>query len=373
MPIRYAYNQPGMQAAEPMSPEDAAEAERIILEMRDACLTGVAALAKLGPINPKNGEPLGLHKQWANRYIEPWQWHTIVVTSVNWDNFFEQRCSELAQPEIEAAAVALRDALKESTPKLVKVGEWHLPYLSDAERKELALLPEIQRKVSAARCARVSYLTQQGKRDIQEDVRLYDRLTTAQPPHWSPLEHVATPYVAYQHGDHKGNLPGWIQLRHYRTESQSTQRKGNHMTSSLSTRVRSGSAPAPRVVGKRAVRSKSGVSRTAAVVAVPRTTTENVLVTLDANSEGTYKVTTPEGKKIGYVNAAQALHRYGVTVNPVKPVAKSFRVTVNYDDETGVATFDLPYRGSSTSNPTRPRAIKLSTGERRGARRAAGL
>jgi hypothetical protein len=60
-----------------MTDEDRAKAEEIILRMRDACVEGVRELSQLGPLDDK-GKPLGLHKQWANRYIEPWMWHTIV-------------------------------------------------------------------------------------------------------------------------------------------------------------------------------------------------------------------------------------------------------------------------------------------------------
>src|ERR1039457_4219435 len=46
-------------------------------------------------------------------------------------------------------------------------------------------------KVSAGRCARVSYLTHDGKRDPQEDLRLHDSLLEC--GHMSPLEHPARP------------------------------------------------------------------------------------------------------------------------------------------------------------------------------------
>ena len=37
-------------------------------------------------------------------------------------------------------------------------------------------------------------LTQEGTRDINEDLNLFERLAGANPPHHSPMEHVATPY-----------------------------------------------------------------------------------------------------------------------------------------------------------------------------------
>ena len=43
-------------------------------------------------------------------------------------------------------------------------------------------------------------------------VELYERLVAARPPHWSPLEHVATPTSPGERPP--GNLRGWAQLRH---------------------------------------------------------------------------------------------------------------------------------------------------------------
>ncbi len=141
--------------------------------------------------------------------------HTIVVTSTEWDNFFTQRCSELAQKEIEVPARLMLEAIDASTPKKVAAGEYHTPYILDDERdpeSDLFLPPEKRVQVSAARCARVSYLTQDGIRDHLADFKLWDRLTTAFPPHASPLEHVARPKVM---GDKSlGNFKGWVQIRH---------------------------------------------------------------------------------------------------------------------------------------------------------------
>jgi thymidylate synthase ThyX len=170
---------------------------------------------------------IGVHKSVANRLLEPFMWHTVVVTATAWDNFFGLRCNPMAQPEIRVAAEAMHAAYGESEPRKVGDDEWHLPYIQDDERDAMPV--ETQIKVSAARCARVSYLTQNGVRDFEQDVQLYDRLTSATPMHASPLEHVATPYAGNMqsvgvasywenHGMHLllpkyGNLLGWHQHR----------------------------------------------------------------------------------------------------------------------------------------------------------------
>ena len=46
----------------------------------------------------------GVHKQWANRLIEPYSWHEVIVSATEWDNFWHLLISEHAQPEIRAAA-----------------------------------------------------------------------------------------------------------------------------------------------------------------------------------------------------------------------------------------------------------------------------
>lgn len=158
---------------------------------------------------------LGVHRSVANRILEPFMAHTIVVTATDWGHFFDQRLppeqgEPLAQADIVAAAIAMNKALANGVPERLDFGQWHLPYLDSTELRTMPA--ERARQVSVARCARTSYLTQDGSRDPQADVDLYRRLITAKPPHWSPLEHVATPYVPGE--PTTGNFTGWRQLRH---------------------------------------------------------------------------------------------------------------------------------------------------------------
>lgn len=134
---------------------------------------------------------LGVHKSVVNRILEPFMWHTVIVSATAWGNFFKQRVSPLAQPEIDAPAHLMYGAYMESKPAELKPGQWHLPYIRPDDWGEATL--EELKKVSTARCARVSYLTHDGFRDINADLQLYDRLVTADPMHASPLEHVAQP------------------------------------------------------------------------------------------------------------------------------------------------------------------------------------
>lgn len=234
IPLAFPAEQPGMQGGSELEGDDLDDAEMLLDEIHSHTYRSV--MDYLG----KHQKPQRLHKSVVNRLMEWGQWHTVVCTATAWENFFEQRCSPLAQPEIRAAADLMREAYGASMPQKLVEGEWHLPYITEEDMNELLYTgyPDTYEgavKVSAARCARVSYLTQEGRRDIEEDLRLYDRLTTAKPAHWSPLEHVATPWpenrqddcpaiwipmgngrmqrVKTDHLPRVGNLLGWRSLR----------------------------------------------------------------------------------------------------------------------------------------------------------------
>jgi thymidylate synthase ThyX len=194
LPLEWGRNQKGMSASDVIDEQDEEEAKRIWLSARDAAVAHARQLLALN-----------VHKQELNRVLEPFLWHTVIVTSTEWDNFFALRCSPAAQPEIRKAAMLMRDELSASLPSAIGEGEWHLPLVQDDERH---LDIEQQKKISAARCARVSYLTHEGRREIEKDFELHDRLKADR--HLSPFEHVATP--APDDGFH-ANFRGWVQMR----------------------------------------------------------------------------------------------------------------------------------------------------------------
>lgn len=156
---------------------------------------------------------LGLHKQLINRLLEPFMWHTVIVTATEWSNFFALRAHPDAQPEIRRIAELMQTAYTESTPKKLKDDQWHLPLIQPDEYDGVFEKSEDARKISAARCARVSYLTHEGKRDLKADLTLYKRLTDG--GHMSPLEHAARPLTTAERKENewRGNFKGWMQLR----------------------------------------------------------------------------------------------------------------------------------------------------------------
>jgi len=250
VPAQFGTDQPGMQAGGWLAGEQHEEAVEIWLSARNSAVVHAAALL-LGRQhvsdflkNPslldieeervrllslvdsyrsevrdalKNGQPhryLNVHKQSANRLIEPFGWHTVLVTSTEWNNFWALRDSEMAQPEIRTIARLAHKAFDYSVPDFLYEGQWHLPLIQPDEMHLAEADPEKWRQISAGRCARVSYETHNGVRDIEADIALCH--TLASNGHMSPMEHVATPDShTNEDGSQNwhGNFYGWKQWR----------------------------------------------------------------------------------------------------------------------------------------------------------------
>ncbi len=212
MPVHWGKNQPGMQASEELTGDDLFAARARWRLAAEAAANHAEVLAERGA-----------HKQIVNRLIEPFLWANGIVTSTEWENWFNLRAHEDAQPEIHELAVRMREAIEQSTPRVLQPGEWHLPYVSKDERNDgffkIPANSDLLKKISAARCCRVSYLKHDGSvPNIDDDLALFQRLAGAVPLHASPLEHQATPYhlepgaLGYNPSI-QGNFKGWIQYR----------------------------------------------------------------------------------------------------------------------------------------------------------------
>lgn len=204
MPTAFTKNQKGMQATEVV--EDQAEAERLWLEARDAMLNYVQKLSDLG-----------VHKQHANRLLEPFQHMSVICTATDYANFFALRCHKDAQPEFKELAEKMCNAYEKNKPDEVVINGWHLPFLTKQEMDFLNRDPhpvakEMSIKQSVARCARVSYNNHDGSNaTLVKDIELYDRLAAGNPVHASPTEHQA---MAIADPDFRsGNFRGWLQFR----------------------------------------------------------------------------------------------------------------------------------------------------------------
>jgi hypothetical protein len=196
---------------------------------------------------------IGVTKQLCNRLLEPFMWHTVLVTGTEWDNFFDLRCPQysgdhgndislcfksrkealiylknkrtntkylekssllewlainkgMAEIHMMALAEAIYDAQNESIPKILQPGEWHIPYGDDiSERKIIETFDKINSfapiimgkfdiekaklEIATTRCAWISYLNHEGTDDYEKCFRSFKRLKDDK--HASPFEHCA--------------------------------------------------------------------------------------------------------------------------------------------------------------------------------------
>ncbi|MGW8180627.1 MAG: FAD-dependent thymidylate synthase, partial [bacterium] len=178
-PMKWGKNQPGMQASEELSPNEQVDAEVYWVGARDDALHWASHLLDLK-----------VHKQIANRLLEPFQWIDVIVTATEWTNFFKLRNNPAAQPEMQQLAKTMLEAMTKATLTKLDAGDYHLPYVSTEERETLDEKTLVA--ISAARCARVSYRNHDNSEpDIGKDLELAQRLLEG--PHASPFEHQATP------------------------------------------------------------------------------------------------------------------------------------------------------------------------------------
>lgn len=201
VPIRWGEEKGGMITGDEI--ERADDARQIWLRARTQAHRAAQDLAELG-----------VHKSLCNRLTEPFMWITVVMTSTCWRNFFLQRCHEDAEIHMQEIAYLMRQEILKSKPV---ESCYHLPYVQEDDRGTMAepyvqLLPddgpfEVLFQVSAARCARVSYVQHGEKaKSIEKDLALFARLYNGSAGgHWSPFEHPALafdgrsgPYIGWK-------------------------------------------------------------------------------------------------------------------------------------------------------------------------------
>lgn len=197
IPHHWGANEKGMQAHSEISQDKQVLAEAAI---RKHLATSIDLVNYL--------DDLGLHKQVGNRYLEPWMYITVILSTTSIAHFKALRVDAAAEPHFQKIAGMMCDTYAQSTPKFLKPGEWHLPLTgfdndADLDINHLTML-------STARCARVSYLTHEGIRDVKADIDLHNRL--ASQGHWSPFEH---PAVACATPERHGNFTGFKQYRKF--------------------------------------------------------------------------------------------------------------------------------------------------------------
>lgn len=189
-PMSWGLNQKGMSMSEDTANEAACRNQW--QQSLDAALMAAKHLSK----------NLNVHKSLVNRLLEPFSYITCLITATEWANFFRLRIHEDADPHIHKLAAMILEEMERSEPIERPL---HMPFLREKE-KEHALAVYLGRgvratqleewaHVSAARSARISYLTHDNKFDRTRDKELALKLIGGSGfGHWSPFEHFAISY-----------------------------------------------------------------------------------------------------------------------------------------------------------------------------------
>lgn len=257
IPMAWQKDHKGMQGTEYFNHPDLHTIEHQWLMAKDEAVRTASILSIVG-----------VTKQLCNRLLEPFMYHTCIVTATEWENFFALRCPQYVvnvgggnrpeddvkarswkdlmknpytydfatqdvverlsynkgQAEIHmmALAEAMWDAYNKSTPKQLKAGEWHIPF-GDKYRNDLLgdlfdpsnpsnteIMEEewnnLKIKIATARCARVSYtVVGEEGREPNYDNDIKLHDRLAKAGHWSPFEHCAR---AMNYSERQLNLNG---------------------------------------------------------------------------------------------------------------------------------------------------------------------
>lgn len=219
---------------------------------------GWIAASKAAVFSAKKLSKLGLTKQLCNRLLEPFMYHTVIVTATDFENFFALRAHGAAEIHIAKLAELMLEDYNNSTPARLNEGDWHIPFgdkidldklytkieadhgiydpiisyqeanggISETNQK---IIIQYKLKVATARCARISYIVvgEEGKEwTIEQDIKVHDKLMND--GHMSPFEHCGQTMTTHQYENESsynaddgpegtwgwsGNFKGFIQYR----------------------------------------------------------------------------------------------------------------------------------------------------------------
>lgn len=219
IPIKFQKDHKGMQGTEYFEGEEHKDCVADWLNARDKAVE--AATSFLHPVT----------KQIRNRLLEPFMWHTAIITSTDYGNFTGLRAHNDAEIHIADLAYKMLDEYNKSEPQRLNPGDWHVPFgdkidesrmfevMGDKEYVEAHkgdnsyfLKEDFKRRVAVARCGRISYNNFEGKDDYAADIKMCDRLFGSIPRHLSPAEHVAQ---AIEENKYIGNFRGFKQIRKF--------------------------------------------------------------------------------------------------------------------------------------------------------------
>lgn len=175
----------------------------------------------------------GYHKQNANRLLEPFAWIDTLITTTKLANFYNLRDHAAAEPHFrDLAQMVIESVAEYGEPNYLEDNEWHQPYITANDNIEaLRRFPNDfdagsawLNKISAARCARISYKPFDGDASYEREIERYEDLAGGDAVHASPFEHQAKPDTQvicpmtgqperWDNPHLHRNLTGWIQNR----------------------------------------------------------------------------------------------------------------------------------------------------------------
>ncbi len=179
VPLTFNKRVVGMGVGDPLDEIDADKARKTWYYARDDAVD--AATQLLG---------LDCDKSRINRLLEPFLWHSAVITATEWDNFFALRDHPSAQPEFQMVAAKMREAMEQNTPDDLDYGEWHLPGLVLGDRSVCGT--EALKRLSAGRLARWTSYDRADEEPIVSSLDRAQKLIDGF--HMSPTEHQARPF-----------------------------------------------------------------------------------------------------------------------------------------------------------------------------------
>ncbi|MCS7317213.1 MAG: FAD-dependent thymidylate synthase [Candidatus Dojkabacteria bacterium] len=143
------------------------------------------------------------HKQNANRLLAPFAYTTCIISGTEWDNFWNLRISENAQPEFKEIASMLKTLYDNANWKVAK---YHIPFEEIIDKLYLEQIrsyvsttsttkdiepeiTEIKMRISASMCAKLSYNTQYKEDSLEKHLERSNMLISHK--HWEPFSHQA--------------------------------------------------------------------------------------------------------------------------------------------------------------------------------------
>lgn len=136
---------------------------------------------------------IGLSKQFCNRLLEPWAYHTIAVTATEWENFFALRAHPAAEIHIQHLAYLMLEEYNKYEFQLLEPGQWHIPYhekIKEQFGEDLTLKDYLH--VSTMMLARTSYSVfdhDMSQWTLEKYHEKYNDMKKSRPMHASPFEH----------------------------------------------------------------------------------------------------------------------------------------------------------------------------------------